>query len=258
MDINNYISSGILEQYVLGTLTQEERLEVERMSEKYPLIQQEIFEISKSLEKYAKLQSIDVDPKVEQSLFSDLPKKNIINETLQTDIKGLVPKAWKFAAVFFLLSGIIGAYLCLENNNKIQSQISLLEKNSLSCDSLVQVERDRNKVYANLLSPETNIYSLSPLENYSASGLKLYYNRNEKINTLQWINAPSLEPGMVYQLWYFGDDGIPNPLETFDTKEGLVEISYVEDAKMYAFTIEPEGGSKVPTMDKLIGTVSLQ
>ena len=42
MNINDYISSGILEQYVLGDISPQEKKEVECMSHIYPELQEEL------------------------------------------------------------------------------------------------------------------------------------------------------------------------------------------------------------------------
>jgi mannose-6-phosphate isomerase-like protein (cupin superfamily) len=53
MDIKEYILSGILEQYVLGTISKEEAIEVEQAAAKYPEVRKEIAEISKAIEQFA-------------------------------------------------------------------------------------------------------------------------------------------------------------------------------------------------------------
>ena len=53
MNINEYILSGVLEQYVLGTISEEELLVVEQMAAKHPEIKEEILSISYALEQYA-------------------------------------------------------------------------------------------------------------------------------------------------------------------------------------------------------------
>ncbi|MCU0353073.1 MAG: anti-sigma factor [Cytophagales bacterium] len=53
MDIQAYISSGILESYVLGLATPEENLEVERLAVQHAAIREEIAAIQTALESYA-------------------------------------------------------------------------------------------------------------------------------------------------------------------------------------------------------------
>ncbi|HTD40316.1 MAG TPA: hypothetical protein VK671_06820, partial [Mucilaginibacter sp.] len=58
-DIKAYIESGILELYILGDVTQEERTQVEAMAQKHPAIKAELIEIERSLEAYAEENAIE-------------------------------------------------------------------------------------------------------------------------------------------------------------------------------------------------------
>jgi len=49
MDVEQYISSGILELYVAGVLSEDQNLEVYRYAQEYPEIREEIIAIEKSI-----------------------------------------------------------------------------------------------------------------------------------------------------------------------------------------------------------------
>ena len=53
MDIQEYIESGILEEYALGVLSGPERTDVERVARQYPAVDQELKEIISGLDAYA-------------------------------------------------------------------------------------------------------------------------------------------------------------------------------------------------------------
>ena len=53
MNIEEYISSGILEEYALGALSSEEMMEVEAMMAKYPEIKDELNNIELAFEDMA-------------------------------------------------------------------------------------------------------------------------------------------------------------------------------------------------------------
>ena len=59
MNIEEYISSGVLESYVLGELSASEIQEVEQMAAKHSEIKEEINQIELSLEKLAFKTAID-------------------------------------------------------------------------------------------------------------------------------------------------------------------------------------------------------
>lgn len=52
MNIGNYITSGILQDYCLGLLTNEEEKKVEIMCHDYPAVAKELQLLQKTLEKY--------------------------------------------------------------------------------------------------------------------------------------------------------------------------------------------------------------
>ena len=59
MNINDYISSGILELYVTGELSPAERAEVEAMAVKHPEIRTELEAIEIAMEKYAMMHAVE-------------------------------------------------------------------------------------------------------------------------------------------------------------------------------------------------------
>jgi mannose-6-phosphate isomerase-like protein (cupin superfamily) len=66
MDIKTYISSGIIEDYCLGILSEKEQQEVELNASMYPLIKSEITAYQQVLEKYAADFAESVSPALKQ------------------------------------------------------------------------------------------------------------------------------------------------------------------------------------------------
>ena len=72
MDIKAYITSGVLEDYCLGMLSDTESIQVEKMATVYPEIKKEIRTFQNSLEQYAKAVARVPSPKIKTSLFNKL------------------------------------------------------------------------------------------------------------------------------------------------------------------------------------------
>lgn len=72
MDIKEYISSGILEQYVLGTISIEESLQVEKVAAMHTEVQKEIEEISKAIEQYAMENAVEPSRNVKTFLIATI------------------------------------------------------------------------------------------------------------------------------------------------------------------------------------------
>jgi mannose-6-phosphate isomerase-like protein (cupin superfamily) len=72
MNIDEYIKSGILETYVLGVATEEESLEVERMTTIHPEIKKELEEIYDALEQHAQQKKVDPPVVVKPFLMASI------------------------------------------------------------------------------------------------------------------------------------------------------------------------------------------
>ena len=72
MDIRDYISSGILEQYVLSNTSTEETLEVERMAADHLEIRNEIAEISRAIEQLAMANAVTPSRNVKPFLMATI------------------------------------------------------------------------------------------------------------------------------------------------------------------------------------------
>ena len=67
MNVEAYISSGILEAYVLGELAEQERLEVEKNLKLYPELRKELALIEETQEKLLMKAAIPPKPSVKNS-----------------------------------------------------------------------------------------------------------------------------------------------------------------------------------------------
>jgi len=72
MDIKSYISSGVLEDYCLGVLDNEEAARVEQIAAMHPEIKTEITAFQKALEKYAMAVAEYPTPGFKNNLFNKL------------------------------------------------------------------------------------------------------------------------------------------------------------------------------------------
>lgn len=72
MKVSEYIESGILELYVMGSISAEEAVEVEKMMVLHPEVLEEVRAIEKSLEKYALANAVQPHATVKPLLLATL------------------------------------------------------------------------------------------------------------------------------------------------------------------------------------------
>lgn len=256
MDIKAYIESGVLELYVLGQLNADEAREVERMQAEHTEVAQEIYAIAQAMEEYSKLQSVQPPPHVRDEILKNLspkspqplsiPSQNKTNQWLSTAL-----------AASLLLSLITLAFL-YSKGITYQKEIASMKDKIYICDSISNAKSVEMALLESMRSPDNRIIPIAPTPAYPKSAIYLHHNPVTRKNVIQISDAPSLVDGQVFQLWALPPQGDPVPMEIFDDGASLASVGYSKDATTYAITIEEAGGSKVPTLSRLIGTVSVE
>lgn len=79
-NIREYINSGIIEAYVLGIATPEERMEVEELAIEYIIVREAIDEFSYNLEQFSFLNAPSPDPVIKPSLLATIDYLNRIEQ----------------------------------------------------------------------------------------------------------------------------------------------------------------------------------
>ena len=284
MNIQAYIASGILEEYVLGTVSPQEKQEVECMSHIYPEIKQELMRTESALEEYALLHQTTPPASLKESIFSQMnfdepvdfdeneevnakiialgkqPEGTIVSplaeESNVVSLVGNQPTWPKLAVAAAILLGMFAGYnaMQLSNLKKVNSELALKVET-------VNKDLEYNAVLANLYrNPSYKVIHMEGLEKSPQSAVAAFWNVKTNEVLLDVQNLPDAPNGKQYQLWSIVD-GVPvdigmlddafngKVLKMKDTKTGSVA---------FAITLEKEGGSPTPTMDDMfvMGKVS--
>jgi anti-sigma-K factor RskA len=275
-DIKVYIESGILELYVLGDLSAEEKAQVEEMALKYPEIKTEIIEIERSLEAYALENAVEPPENLREKVLNSLltnfaddnkfPTKpfNEAEETYTTapynNIKAITSPAkadsfykYAFAASLAALIVSIGAlYNTSSRLKESQGQIALLQSKNQGFANRVNLLDNEINIFHD---PSVRIIKLQGTKT-PASQMTLAWSPQKKKVMIDMQNMKLAENDQAhqYQLWAIVD-GKPVDLGVFDAKPdstGMVEMKPVANAAVFAVTLEKRGGVSSPTMDQMV------
>ncbi|MGQ0739572.1 MAG: hypothetical protein ACT4OJ_10965, partial [Bacteroidota bacterium] len=130
MDIKEYISSGIIELYVMGICSPEEEKELEQLRRQYPELDEAILRYETEMEskmlRDGVLPPAAVDEKILQTIDSLQPPV-ITTDTPQTPVRKMNPAAagwWKMAVAASVALLIVSAffnYSLYRKNKKLES-----------------------------------------------------------------------------------------------------------------------------------------
>lgn len=265
-DIKAYIESGILELYVLGDVTPEERLQVEVMAAKHPSIKAELQEIERSLEMYADQNAVDPSEnlrnRVLNSLVTNLGDDRIFrSKEEKTDnvvpirrTEQTVIYKYAFVACFVLLiisiAALINAYHQINQSNTLIA--SLQSQNQRFTNRVNLMDHELNVLH----DPSFKMLKLKGTPKSPASSLMVAWSPSKKKVMIDMADAnmPANDQKHQYQLWALVGNK-PIDLGVFDadtTSKDMKEMKSIASADAFAVTLEPRGGSATPTMDEMM------
>lgn len=257
MDLKTYIESGILELYVLGQLSPEEEKEVQDMQAKHIEIQREIHEISISLEKYGQINAIKAPAHVADRIFENLPSKPVYSSVKASDVPPKSGLTWNTLTTLFALLSVLGFSMYFILKTEHNSAIQKYESDKKACDSIATQQQQQFAIINQINDPYNKIIDMTPTAGYAGISVYLHYNVVNKKNFLQLVNLPEITSDQAFQLWSLKDGADPMPLDVFVDNNKIIEVAFVDNTATYAITIEPKGGSKSPTLERLIGTMGV-
>jgi len=266
LNTNDFISSGVLESFVLGTATQEEIKLVNELCRKHPEVLQEIEAIEQSLMIYAAAEVPELSGLVKEKLFSQLPKNNSKIATSENKIHQLKSenyfRYYKIAVAASMALLLMSSAFNIYFYNKLQKTTSELEalntekqyyadQFNVQQTSLKNAQND----LAELSNPEIKIIKLNSIGIDAGKPVSalIYWNATTHKTYINSIQLPAPPEGKQYQLWALVD-GKPVDAGVFDVLPDSVSLQKMKDitgAQTFAVTIEVKGGSPTPTLSEM-------
>lgn len=272
-----YIETGILEQYVTGQLTAEERLQVEAMAAKDPEVKQEIASIELTLEKYALMAARPVREILKDEILHKILTKPLevkskkINQNNEAAIVPLHSNVYEakirklyiaLVACVVLLAITIVALLSTRDKlgsakneiialnlakQKFASEASYLKENNTDLQEKEKIVNDPAwktvKLAGTKMDPKANMTVY-----WHPAGQHVMVDNSK-------MQLPANDQEHQYQLWALVN-GKPVDLGVFDVKADsthiLLKMKEIAGAQAFAVTLEKRGGSVGPTMDQMI------
>ena len=285
MNIEEYISSGILEAYALNEISSAEMKEVEQMMATYPEIKEELNAIELAFEGMAMAAKVEPNPALKQSIMDMIDAQEGVaesqpnvsmssvavpvasNEEVKSEARVVQMKpspVWKFAVAASVSLAIISGYLAVDYRTKWKSTneafAQLQANNALMADQYNRVNQELEGLeddFDVLINPDFRRIGLNGTDNAADAYASVYWNTKSQEVYLNIRNLKQLSTDQQYQLWAI-IDGKPVDMGVFDwNSEGLIKMKSTGQSMAFAVTIEPKGGSENPSLDtmQVIGNV---
>ncbi len=272
MNTQEYISSGIIESYVLGLASPEEMAEFEQRSATEPAIREarEAFEVE--LEQSLRQQAVAPPAALRDRIFATLAAEEVpagsVDAPLQAPLVSLPSEApvvtmkssasYKVAAaaaiVLLIGSAATNIYLYSKYNDSVaRYQTLAATQTGLANENKAMKVKldDYDAALQQMRNPQVDVIKMAgvPKGPDPSSIATIYWNTASKDVYLLVNQLPKAVAGKQYQLWAIVD-GKPVDAGVFDVEDGqsLVKMKTIDHAQAFAVTLEKAGGSPAPTM----------
>jgi len=245
VNIQEYISSGIVESYVLGLASDEERREFERSCDQYPEVLAARTTFEMALEKQAMENAIAPPADLKNKIIDKIGTAGKIVSMQSEQGRKTGWLKYVAAASVILLAGSLYYSINLYNKNKD------LQKNY---DNIVVKLNDMDKDMQILQqNPNIRMASMKGMEISPASYATVYWDTTSHDVYLLANNLPVPASDKQYQLWAILN-GKPVDLGVFDIKKErlLIQAKNTQGAEAFAITLEKKGGSPTPQGDMYV------
>lgn len=266
MDIENYISSGILEAYALDTLSAQERKEVEDIVAQHPELKAELEAIEASFEGLAMKTAIAPPADLKDAILSTIEEPAAELDTTETKVVPMPAPSpvWKYIVAASVTLTLISGYLAFDYRSKWKSTndayAQLVASNTLMAQQYNQVNdrlEDIEQDFGIISNTEFTRVNLSGTDGAPTASASVFWNNRTEELYFNIQNLKVLSADQQYQLWAIVD-GTPVDLGVFDSgTEGLIKMKSIAQAAAFAVTIEARGGAESPALEtmQVIGNV---
>jgi len=241
VNVQEYISSGIVESYVLGLASDEERKEFEQQCQQYPEVMKARSDFELALEKQAMQNAIVPDPAVKSKIWNELGEKGkVIPINEPAPVRKMIWAKYVAAASVILL--IISLYWNISLFNKNQE---LKNNYDIAAGKIKEMEDDMEVLKEN---PNVKMASLKGMDASPQSFATVYWDTASHDVYLLANNLPAPPTDKQYQLWALLD-GQPIDLGMLDydvnQKKLLIRMKNAQKAQAFAITLEKKDRSDV-------------
>jgi anti-sigma-K factor RskA len=241
MNPQSFIQSGLLEAYILGLASPQERAEVERMSAAHAEVRDELAAIERSLEGYAQAQGEAPPPWMKGRILERLEEE----DAPAAPTPAVVPSGGgagltRFVALVFGLATLAFGYLYwqqLAERRALEGQVTTLQQEVADCNRRSDENRLQVANMRSLLITDKKTYFVTAVHNPNAEKIRI------DVKTV-----PGAGSNKYHQLWAIVDNK-PVSLGMIQPGSDSLEFPAPRNATMYAISVEdkPEGNA-TPTV----------
>ncbi|MFC3157648.1 anti-sigma factor domain-containing protein [Chryseobacterium arachidis] len=243
MNTKEYISSGIIESYILGLASPEEAGILECVMKNNAEVKAAFEEAQKTLEDLATIQAVAPPSDLKSKIWNKIQQEQTAEEiqpVVSADIPAAKPqeeikiqgnsnwKAFAMAASVLFLISVAGNLLWMNDQAKTKQEIAKLQTEKTSQDLAMQKMNQKMEMISN---PDMKMVKLKGVEKHTDSKAIVFWDTKTKEVYLNAETLPKAPEGMQYQLWAIADGKPVNAGMYTEDKDSKIALANIPNAQ---------------------------
>ena len=256
------ISSGLLELYVTGTISANDKSLVEDALLLYPSVRTEIEAIELAFMKVAEDAGGQVPTGIKEQILHSISHTRTLTKAKKSS---RLPSMLGWAAALLCF---VGLFWMLKQNNELKESLRYTILQNSQLEDTIQSQSISLEEVNDVLGAIRNAdYKSVPLPGHipvaPQAYATVYFNNTTHTAYVDVLGLPEPPRGKVYQVWSLtlnpltpSSIGLLSDFKASDSK--FFKIENIPTSEAFGITLEPAGGSESPTMDQLyaLGTIA--
>ena len=254
-DRDAFMKSGLIESYVLGLCSPEERQTVEEFIDSDAEIAKIVKENTHAMEQYCREVRRKTPSHVREKILHAIDAEQVTQRPKHSKMQPLWSRLGPVAAAVALFA-LIAAGLLGRKNSQLTAQLNSKNQDLIAVEENLEELQMSHSLVINqmtfLQDVNTSHITLQRSQTDEQPIAVIYWNANKQEAVMRAINFPDPPAGMTYQMWADVEGEMKNMGVIKDAKASWISLPYMPHAESLNITLEKEGGSKEPSVDRLV------
>jgi anti-sigma-K factor RskA len=274
VDVQRYISSGIIESHVAGLVSESEAREVEAAIQQYPEVKAAADAVRYDMEKYVQMWAVKPPPGLKKKLMDRLNEveEEVVVPPVRENVRveeeeersmmpqGPVLKMWQYGAVasiiLLVISGVMNLVI-MGRMDEYKEKYSKLEEEQVALyaekDAFSTRYQQMQKEMDLMKDPHLKWIRMQGVGKHTDIVATIGWNPQSKETYILAQSLPEPPSDKQYQLWAIvkGHPVDAGVFELGNMAKAMQKVKEVANAQVFAVTLENKGGSDKPTLDQM-------
>lgn len=275
MDVQRYISSGIIESHVAGLVSESEAREVEAAILEYPEIKAAADAVQQDMERYVQMWAVKPPAGLKNQILERLnkieeevviPEPEAAEEEVEEERSFNMPqipviKMWQYgavAAIVLLVGSSIMNFVFMGRFDEYKQKYKQLseEHEALAAEKSAYAAKfqDAEKEMNMLKDPAFKWVKMQGVNKHTGIVATICWNPETKDTYILAQQLPEPPEDKQYQLWAIvnGHPVDAGVFELGNMTKVLQKVKSVTSAQVFAVTLEKKGGNSTPSLDQML------